>query len=160
MKAISILQPWATLIVLGHKCIETRSWNTKYRGKIWIHASAGKQGLRLIDTIDPYSELCMQLLKLNMEFYDYPLGAIIGQANLEWTQRTEILSERLQEKSNILIEHIMHSGKQELAFGDYSSGRFGWMLNDASELSKPIPAKGKLGIWDYPLLDAIEAMKQ
>lgn len=43
MKVISIMQPWATLIVLGHKKIETRSWNTKYRGEILIHASAGKK---------------------------------------------------------------------------------------------------------------------
>jgi hypothetical protein len=87
-------------------------------------------------------------------------GAIIGQVNLTWTQRTEVLKDRLGERMNILIEHIMHSGKQELAFGDYSPKRYGWMLDDAEEHSEPIPAKGKLGIWDYPLLDHIEAMKK
>lgn len=38
MKALTLIQPWATLIMLGEKQIETRSWNTKYRGKLAIHA--------------------------------------------------------------------------------------------------------------------------
>lgn len=38
MKAITIKQPWATLIALGEKRFETRSWQTKYRGPIAIHA--------------------------------------------------------------------------------------------------------------------------
>lgn len=155
MKVISLLQPWASLVVLGHKRIETRSWNTKHRGKIWIHASAGKQGLKLID-----SEMWDLFNHLGFNVDTLPYGAIIGQANLTWTQRTEVLKERLEERANILIEHLMHSGKQELKFGDYSPNRYGWMLDDASQLSKPIPAKGKLGIWDYPLLDAMEEMKK
>lgn len=41
MKAISIRQPWAWLIVNGYKDIENRSWRTKYRGQVLIHASHG-----------------------------------------------------------------------------------------------------------------------
>lgn len=40
MKAISIQNPWAGLIILGLKSYETRSWNTKHRGKLAIHSSA------------------------------------------------------------------------------------------------------------------------
>jgi hypothetical protein len=39
MKAISVKQPWAFLIVNGNKDIENRSWPTKYRGHVFIHAS-------------------------------------------------------------------------------------------------------------------------
>lgn len=39
MKAISIKEPWATLILEGKKTIETRTRNTHYRGKILLHAS-------------------------------------------------------------------------------------------------------------------------
>ena len=42
MKAISIRQPWAWLVVHGHKDIENRTWATKYRGKTLIHASGHK----------------------------------------------------------------------------------------------------------------------
>lgn len=41
MKAISIRQPWAWLIVNGYKDIENRTWDTKYRGMVLIHASKG-----------------------------------------------------------------------------------------------------------------------
>ena len=41
-KVLSLIQPWASLAVLGHKKIETRSWNTKYRGELFIHASSKK----------------------------------------------------------------------------------------------------------------------
>lgn len=37
-RAISIMQPWAWLIVNGHKDIENRDWTTKYRGPVAIHA--------------------------------------------------------------------------------------------------------------------------
>ena len=49
MKVISVLQPWASLIVMGAKKIETRSWQTKYTGELLIHASLGKsrEGLAL-----------------------------------------------------------------------------------------------------------------
>lgn len=39
MKAISLWQPWASLIAGGHKAIETRSWTTTYRGPLAIHAT-------------------------------------------------------------------------------------------------------------------------
>ena len=45
MKTLSIRQPWATLIVEGHKDIENRRWSTKFRGPLLIHASL---------TVDPY----------------------------------------------------------------------------------------------------------
>ena len=44
MKAISVRQPWAWMIVYGGKNIENRTWKTNYRGNILIHASAGMTG--------------------------------------------------------------------------------------------------------------------
>ncbi|MCF5224197.1 ASCH domain-containing protein [Pseudomonas syringae] len=41
MKALSIRQPWAWLIIYGGKDIENRTWNTKFRGRFLVHASAG-----------------------------------------------------------------------------------------------------------------------
>jgi hypothetical protein len=40
MKALSIRQPWAFLVVTGRKCVENRSWRTSYRGPLYIHAGA------------------------------------------------------------------------------------------------------------------------
>ena len=44
MKVLSLLQPWATLVVMGIKQIETRSWSTAHRGTLLIHASKGRAG--------------------------------------------------------------------------------------------------------------------
>lgn len=41
MKALSILQPWAWLIVNGHKPVENRTWKTNFRGQVLIHAGKG-----------------------------------------------------------------------------------------------------------------------
>ncbi|KAA0259852.1 ASCH domain-containing protein [Hafnia alvei] len=48
MKAISIRQPWAWLIVNGYKDIENRSWRTKYRGPVLIHASQGVKSIEYV----------------------------------------------------------------------------------------------------------------
>ena len=39
MKALTLWQPWATLVAIGAKKIETRSWKTNYRGPLAIHAA-------------------------------------------------------------------------------------------------------------------------
>ena len=74
MKAISIRQPWAWLIVHGYKDVENRTWATKYRGPILIHA--GK-------TLDPgFDELC-QVLREEFDIHvplrkELPRGGIVG----------------------------------------------------------------------------------
>lgn len=58
MKAIRLWQPWASLIALGHKTIETRSWPTKYRGPLWW-ATSGRGGsagcCRCVHVLSPFS---------------------------------------------------------------------------------------------------------
>lgn len=66
MKALSVKQPWAELIVCGKKLVENRSWETHYRGPLVIHAGKSKSCLREYDT-DPA---------------DWTLGALVGQVQL------------------------------------------------------------------------------
>jgi activating signal cointegrator 1 len=42
MKAISLLQPWATLVVMGVKKIETRNLGTKYHGSYFNACKPGQ----------------------------------------------------------------------------------------------------------------------
>jgi hypothetical protein len=53
MKAISIRQPWAWLIIAGHKDVENRSWATDYRGPLVIHA-----GQQMSDERAAAEQLC------------------------------------------------------------------------------------------------------
>lgn len=78
MKAISIRQPWAWLIVNGHKDIENRSWRTKYRGEVLIHAS---QGVKTIEYIRA-STLANRLGITLPEIDDFDTGGIIGMATI------------------------------------------------------------------------------
>lgn len=50
-KAITICQPWAWLIVSGHKTVENRSWPATYRGPLWIHAGKSKAWLHACDGV-------------------------------------------------------------------------------------------------------------
>ncbi len=98
IKVLSILQPWASLCVLGHKKIETRSWNTKYRGELYIHASK-KWTQQLYDTIIEIgadkclSESGFSFTKVSNRTMqtNFPFGAIIGKVDLFDTATTEEL---------------------------------------------------------------------
>lgn len=144
MKAISLLQPWAELCVIGAKQFETRSWKTKHRGDLLIHASAGKQGIKLIDKEDPYGALATELLKLDMDKHDYLFGAIIGKVTL-----TNIYHSGEMETPNIFTAH-RNLSEQEKAFGDYTTGRYVWELIFPVKFKTAIPYKGGLSIWDFP----------
>lgn len=74
MKAISIRQPWAWLIVNGHKDIENRSWRTKYRGQVLVHAS---QGVKWSDYDAAYALACRFGIKLPHRS-EFETGGIVG----------------------------------------------------------------------------------
>ena len=157
MKVISILQPWASLIIEGHKKIETRSWNTKYRGELLIHASKAWGKRQFMLNQEPFfKEFYDKLEPLTGGIYTglpgIPLGAIIGKVNLVSTIETEELWSNQSIGDGCYNEWTIHEefgGSKELAFGDYSPNRFGWLLSDPIIFEKPIPAKGKLGLWEY-----------
>lgn len=80
MKAISIRQPFAWLIVNGYKDIENRSWNTKYRGRVLVHAAKGM-------TRKEYDEACMmvvdRLISVDIpDFEELERGGIVGIATI------------------------------------------------------------------------------
>lgn len=130
MKVLSLKQPWATLIALGEKNIETRSWATKYRGKIAIHAS------KTIDKKVFQQYTFNRILKKHgiTDISQIPTGVIVAIADL-----TEIIpTEEL--KINI--------SRQEKILGIYKKGRFGWVLKNVKPINHII-AKGRLGVWDY-----------
>lgn len=129
MKVVSIIEPWASLIKEKVKYIETRSWKTNYRGKIYIHAS-----LKKVPKKDERINNLITLLKDK----DFKYGHIIAEATLvDCIYMDEEFISKIK-KNN-----------QEYICGEYSIGRYAWVLEDIKELSKPIPAKGSLGIWNY-----------
>lgn len=144
MKAITILQPFATLIASGEKHFETRSWKTDYRGPLLIHAGKGTQYMSLCDDEPFYSVL----EKYGYNKNNLPLGKIIAKVNLKnCSQITTpgILDIKVVLKNKCKTEITGN----ELEFGDYRSGRYAWKLEDVEILKDPIPIKGQQRLWNY-----------
>lgn len=86
LKAISIRQPWASMIVLGFKPVENRTWKTNYRGPVLIHAAQKFDDHGWMDIrrrcfdLDPSHRL-FDVLK-DMVAYALPRGGIIGRAEV------------------------------------------------------------------------------
>lgn len=81
MKALTIIQPWATLIASSHKMNETRSWKTNYRGEVLIHAGKNPKDYTsgcYID--DPDGRHFQEAGITPNNFEDLPRGSIIGKA--------------------------------------------------------------------------------
>ncbi len=132
-KAITLWQPWATLVAIGAKEYETRSWSTNHRGPLAIHAAKTKDHLDLArDNILMREALFVAgILSPNQ----LPLGKIV--AKVELTDCFE-------------IEHIWGALREsEAAFGDYSGGRFAWELRLIQRIDPPIPARGRQGLWNW-----------
>ena len=127
MKAITIKQPYATLIAEGLKEYEFRTWKTKYRGDILIHAGKG---------ID---KKAMERFKdLNLE---YPSGCIIAKATItDCVYVEEQLKEKLKKKNDKVYYGIVNK--------DSNWEGYGFKLENIEKIT-PIEIKGKLSLWDY-----------
>lgn len=130
MKALTLWQPWASLVAVGAKRFETRSWATNYRGQIAIHAA--KTWNRELEDVagNPIFQGRLKELWNNL-----PLGCVVAVARLSDCRPT--------------TEIPFADVADEYGFGDYSAGRFAWILKDVQPLEMPIPAKGKQGLWEW-----------
>ncbi len=138
MKALSVWQPYASLIIDGHKRFETRSWPTRYRGSLVI--CAGTHELSLLERRDiGYRP---QVLGKDVEWYfllgypGLPFGKALGIVTLvNCFQATEM--------------HLPLSEKEE-ALGDFSWGRWVWVLQDPRRFKEPFPVRGQQGLFNIP----------
>jgi hypothetical protein len=143
MKALSLIQPYATLIMLGYKHFETRSWPTKHRGQLAIAASAGKPAwAREVCQTDPIISNILEFHGLT--FDSLPRGVILGTCEVESMHK-------MDETWDLVLDDT------ELACGDYTPGRWAWALKNIIRINH-VPAKGRLGLWKSPLLGATKQL--
>jgi len=121
MKVLSLKQPFAELILQKRKKIELRKWDTKFRGEFLIHASKKPD------------EKSMK----KFGFENLPCGFIVGKAELISVKNYRENKKEFETDKNL---HL----------ADESWGGFGFVLKNPRRL-KPIPAKGKLGFWNFDL---------
>ena len=127
MKALTIKQPWATLIMQGDKRFEFRSWQTKYRGELLIHAGKGIDKPAMI-----------RLKKYLPE--ELPLGKILGKVKL-----VDCIKMSPEFKEMLLKEN------DDIYTDSSFKENFGWQVSDVEVFDEPIEAKGQLSLWEYRL---------
>ncbi len=141
--ALTILEPWATLIALGAKHFETRGWSTDYRGDLVIHA--GKNSDYIMPALS--SPTFAPVLKAAgyQSDADFHLGCALCVVHLQECWPVQDLWRRLM--------------PQERAFGDFDLGRYGWELRNRRPFAKPVPARGAQGLWKWtgPLPEGVDS---
>ncbi len=138
MKVITIKQPWATLIAEGYKEYEFRTWKTKYRGDILIHAGKG---------IDKKAMERFKYLDL-----EYPTGKIIAKASItDCVKVDDRLRQLLAKKDKIVYKGII-----DKTASDWDG--YGFKLGKVCKIN-PIEINGKLSLWDYDYVEDKESEK-
>jgi activating signal cointegrator 1 len=137
MKALSLTQPWASLIVTGAKQIETRSWYTAYRGPLLIHAAKGFPRWAK----DACNEDAFRDGLNGLTWEQLPISAILCRVELVGCVRTTEVDKL---RAAGIIPRV-----QEVHYGDYTEGRWAWGLKMVERFTEPIPAKGALGLWEF-----------
>jgi len=142
MRALTVWQPFATLLAERHKKIETRSWSTNVRGAVAIH-SAIKPFKEVKKLINPKSITAISNLLYPFLLDRLPTGYVLAAGNLVDCKRIdEAFLETLSPTERIL--------------GDYTIGRYAWILEDVKHFKTPILAKGSQGFWNWEVPDGIE----
>lgn len=166
MKAITIWQPWASLLACGAKKYETRGWATRYRGPIAIHAAKrpfNPLDFAVFDT--PFAQAAQEAFKAaGLSMHRLPFGAVIATAELvncwhivnnpgtdiDVARHIPIGAESMTNDKHAPDFHdYFVPSEKEMLFGDWTPGRYAWEIKNIQLLSKPVPAKGMQGLWNW-----------
>lgn len=133
MRALTLWQPWASLVACGAKRLETRSWRTGYRGPVAIHSSCAKVE-RLTRNLSSYTfDRMIEAVGVS-DFDTLPKGVILATVDL--------------------LDCVPACGAVEDAneclFGDYTPGRFVFVLGNLRRLAIPVRCRGSQRLWRVP----------
>lgn len=155
MKAITLWQPWASLLACGAKKYETRSWATSYRGPIAIHAA--QKDIHTIMISLPHNTQTAMYASLYKGFgiksgalKQMPFGCIIATAELV---NCHVIRSYIDETAEACFQrgpddYELITGDESL-FGDWTSGRYAWEFVNITILPEPISVKGARRIWNW-----------
>lgn len=152
VKAISLWEPWATLVRLKAKLFETRSWKRSYKGPLLICASTKVVPLYMVEHL-----LCNPVFWEVLRPLGIPAVLYQGFGKFECTPKSwktivdhYLFPGKAVALANLVSYHAtqtLYLSEQEKLFGDYSPGRFAWRLDDITPIV-PVPVTGKQGLFD------------
>ena len=126
MKALTIKEPWATLIAEGYKEYEFRVWKTNYREEVLIHASKNYD-----------KELIKKFSDRNLT---YNPGKIIAKATItDCILVDEEFSKKMLEKDPVVYKNLSKKRDKKL---------YGFKIENVEKID-PIEVNGKLSLWEY-----------
>lgn len=144
MKALTLHEPYASLIAYGWKEVETRDWYTSYRGPLAIHAA-----LRKPDPTD-LSHVTFALGHRGFEVPPLTFGAVVCVCHLVACLPAPLAEYKAKQLKQWF--EPKHGWEVERLFGNYASGRWAWILRDVQRLDRPLAVRGlrKLWNWQHP----------
>ena len=135
INTLTLWQPWASLIAMGAKTMETRSWRPPpmaVGGLLAIHAAKTREGVKLVRSVEHHDiEMTMRAWLTSDWADDIPYGEVVAVARLAGA--VQCPSERVRPD----------------AYGDFSRGRWAWILEDIHVLKEPVSARGHQGVWTW-----------
>jgi activating signal cointegrator 1 len=144
IRTLTVKQPWASLITAGVKTIETRSWSTKYRGPLAIHAGLAQFAPTSVSVLvasmpDDAVELLRAQLTVDKtdptNWWDYHVGAVVAVVDLvDVLPVKEVDSETFTAQS---------------PYGHWSDEMFAWVLESVEPVAPPVKVKGRQGLWSW-----------
>jgi activating signal cointegrator 1 len=164
VRVLSLLQPWASLLVFGEKRVETRSWKTAYRGPVAIHAGLNDEYVASISAIlDPFiNVMCRRPDYISNEERQALLKSLATA--IDDYQYMRSFEQKLIDHYGscswnfgkivgigMLVDCVPTSqiktglSEREISLGDYSEGRWAWKFEEMRPI-EPIGMKGALGL--------------
>lgn len=128
IKALSLWQPWASLMAAGVKIDDIRDWTTTYRGPLAIHAA------KTIDRVGAPAHLCASTLGMRW-WCECPAGAIVAIGML-----TDCRPSAVARRTTTAIN---------LACGDFTTGRHALRVERIRPLIEPIPVTGRRLLFNW-----------
>ena len=137
--AISLWEPWASLIRYGSKTVETRGWSTNFRGPLLICAAKrwSKEQYEYLHSVPVQNRLWRATGRTPTEATDMLFGKAVAVANLVDVASTD---------SNEYADLFGEQGH----FGNFGPGRFGWVLKDIVAI-RPFTVRGSQGLFRVEL---------
>lgn len=176
IKALTLWEPFASLVAYGVKRIETRSWPTSYRGPLAIHAAqrepdAARNAARaaLARAGMPCACGCPGERHSHVGCFDCPclrwtpswrLGSVIALTSVDdclpmvaWNDDRLDVSDFLQVEPRALIVFRGRTSEADVTaereWGDYRPGRHAWLLGQPCVLERPCPERGRQQLWEW-----------
>lgn len=157
MQALTLTQPWASLIATGRKTVETRDWpwQSLVGRPLLIHAAKTYGGIKGIpdpDTGEPlpgtrrgYDRVCAGLAgpleRAGLDPDELPLGCFVALSIV-----VAMVPDEATGHERSLVDARLSDGDEAL-LGSYGPGRWYWLLDTIRTVPRPVAATGQQGVW-------------